>query len=424
MNMELIPYHVLLITGVLFFYLATRNIFAFTSIYCLLLLPAVLASPHEVFIIFSIAFFFKGVGALMANGFLKFMPRKEVSDFKEKPFASSFLSSEILNYTIWAGIILSIIAGVYYFKKTGIALFTDEVGYYRLIFRSNTEGGFIFQRMIRAFLPILILIYFIKIRQGKGHKRYVILSGLILINALFLMFTGIRANLIAFMFVPFLIFIGLTFKRIPYKLLVSAGLVALIGVMVMVSAMSEDTGLYSIANIIWLRATLSESALNGINYIVYKVIPEQGLFNGETYLMDIKSLLYKLGLIEDRTYNFSEYVASALTGDRYNNEYSANHLEGELYANWGFWGVVIGGFIAGTILQSLYIKTVRSRKDEVMMPFIAYFHAALISILGGPVVSMAIDYFIALVFFFLLLGFVYAFLSLPTGKIRMSFRRI
>ena len=403
------------IMGICLILKATKNIFAFVILSYWVMIPTLFYAPSKILQLFALSAFFKGLGALFANYVSRFHPKKELRIFKEKPISNFLISKNILNYTIWICIFTSIIAGIYYFSKVGIALFTEDVGYYRLIYKTGIKGWFVFLRIIRALFPILIMVYFLKIQNNRKLKQYVILVFLILTNALFLMFTGMRANLIIFMFTPALVFSGLFFKKISYKLLVTIFLFALVVAAMTTALMYNTADIFYIANIILTR--IAYGAIDGISYIVYGLIPQEGLFHGATYIMDIKSLIYKLGFTTDKIYNFSEYIAKTLMGNKYTNEQAANYLEGELYANWGTLGVMAGGLVAGIILQSIYIKTLRFSKDIVFFPFCVYFQSILVAILGGPVLSMLIDNTISLIFFFTLFIFIYFFFSLPTGKI-------
>jgi len=141
---------------------------------------------------------------------------------------------------------------------------------------------------------------------------------------------------------------------------------------------------------------------------------------GETYIADIKSILYKLGLSSEPVQNLSAAVANELLGERYLGEHASNTMEGELYANFGIPGVLAGGMAVGILLQLLYVATIRIRKDAVILPFFVCLQLGIMMSLGGPLVAMVIDYVVAISFFFVLLVGTYVFLSLPSGRIRLQ----
>ena len=72
---------------------------------------------------------------------------------------------------------------------------------------------------------------------------------------------------------------------------------------------------------------------------------------------------------------------------------------GELYANFGMFGLLCGSLLLGIFLQFIYILAIRSKKTVILTPVYAYFQALLIPILGGPSLSMLIDYSITCLFF-------------------------
>jgi hypothetical protein len=193
--------------------------------------------------------------------------------------------------------------------------------------------------------------------------------------------------------------------------------VAVVGAFVATAALETQSNLGTIIAALWSR--LAYQAFDGLSYIVMDIVPNRGFMGGETYIADIGSLLYKLGVSSKPVQNLSAVVANELLGDLYQGEHASNTMAGEFYANFGLPGVIAGGILVGILLQLLYVATIRIRKDAVILPFFVCLQLGILMSLGGPLVAMVIDYVVAVTFFFLLLVGTYVFLSLPSGRIRV-----
>ena len=105
-----------------------------------------------------------------------------------------------------------------------------------------------------------------------------------------------------------------------------------------------------------------------------------------------------------------------MLGERYNGEQASIFVMGELYANFGYLGLIIGSFVLGIILQKSYISILYRKKTVLFLPIFIYFLSLFIAILGGPTLSMLIDYTGTVFIFFILLIFSISFFAFFKGR--------
>ena len=122
-----------------------------------------------------------------------------------------------------------------------------------------------------------------------------------------------------------------------------------------------------------------------------------------------------MGLTIQENFTYSAQIAMQILGPKYRGEQAAIYFFGEFYANFGFVGVVFFSLLLGVFLQIISIKTMKTNKTLLRVAALSYFQAVLIMILGGPLVSMFVDYFVtvSLFFFIFVLG-----CSIPTLKVK------
>lgn len=380
-------------------YLATRNVFSFQFIFASFLFPVAFSSKILVMNLFCYGVFTIGAGSYLANILINYLPKTNLLFYKNKDIKPGILPVKSIILSFYSLLFFSIFLSIYYYNAVGISLFSDEVGYQRLVARHDVAGSYLFQRIFRVFLPILCMSYYLLsfCKETRYFFHPFIFILLIIITSSFLVFTGMRGNLIIFLFFPFLVLFGMTSQKIKFSKLFLIFMVTFFGGLLVTYLMAPDESIYGIFEVILKR--LTSGASDGISYVVESDIPNNGFYYGKTYANDVLSIFSKLGLNISNYQTYGEYLAKTILGENYNGEQAAVYVMGELYANFGMFGLLCGSLLLGIFLQFIYILAIRSKKTVILTPVYAYFQALLIPILGGPSLSMLIDYSITCLFF-------------------------
>lgn len=376
----------------------------------LFMVPVCISAHEDVGFVLAVSMLMIGVGGNVYNILNGIRIKKIKKIFREKKLKFGFNSEKNFIFSIYLIGVLSITGSIYYFMNVGISLFAEEVGLERLLSRHAVTGSYLYQRLFRVFLPVLCLIYYIYVFNiGRGNKY--ILYVLILITSSLLIFTGMRGNIITFIFTPFIILMGLISDKVSIKALLSLFIMGVVGGMLISALMYKNSDLIFLLILILER--LGGGASDGITLVIQNDVIENGYYYGETWINDIISIFSKLGYTSTETLNYSAHIARLMLGDRYNGEQAAVYIFGEFYANFGFYGNVVGSFIIGAILQKIYINAFETKKTILRLACYSYFHASLILIIGGPSSSMAIDYIITI-------GALYLLISLLSSRPKMK----
>lgn len=393
--------------GLLLVYKATASVLAFPFLFWAFTAPVAFASEAAVSSVFSAGALCWGGGAIVANAVTGFRPKEQIRAYRLRPVHCGVLSGHALYVTLLVAFGISALLSLYYYSQVGISLFSSgDVGYERLVRRHATEGSYALQRVFRVTMPIICLSFFAMrfCDQTRHYYSNAKLASAILLTSAFLIFTGMRGNLIIFMFTPFIVALGLIDARLKMRNIIYAlGFTVGGGVFVTV-LMYPDLPVAELLIVIVER--ISAGASDGIWYVVSEDYHARGPYLGMTYVNDLASIFYKLGLVGTQAMTYGAQLAEAMLGDAYNGEQAAVYFLGELYANFGPVGVYGGSVLIGFVTQLLYRAILRGRKTVLSFSSRVYFCALTLPILGGPTISMLLDYTITVgcTYFALVLG--------------------
>jgi oligosaccharide repeat unit polymerase len=384
---------ILILIAILLIYFNTRNFLSYIMLLVLFITPACLSADKEVGFVLAISMMMVGAGGFCFNIINKVRIKSLLINYRKRDVKIGFNSSGRFISAIYLLSSLSIIGSIYYYMKIGIPLFADEVGLERLLARHAVEGSYLYQRLFRVFLPIFCLCYYLyRYEMGKGSKYTFYF--LLVITSAFLVFTGLRGNLITFIFTPFTILMGMISNRISIKALFTLFSLGIIGGMLISALMYQSSD--PIFLMVLILERLTGGATDGISVVIQSDVVNNGFYYGSTWINDISSVFFKLGLIPTEVLNYSAYIAKLMLGERHNGEQAAVYIFGEFYANFGFYGNIIGSLILGLILQNIYVHVLKSNKNILKISIYSYFQASLIMIVGGPSATMAIDYMVTI----------------------------
>jgi oligosaccharide repeat unit polymerase len=407
--------------SLLFLYRATKNIFSFSFItgvfLTLIFIGCILISSFQ---FFPLAFYLSlgmislSLGVIFANKIKRFFPKRELEEFRKLKISSPFKFEIPFSLAFISLIILNILAISYLFLKSGIPLFQEstEAAKIEIAFGSN----WILVRSLRIFLPVLLLIlYLYMVKTGRFLVKLGFISLVILMGISYL-FYGYKGYFFGYLALPLFVLWALV-SKIKMKNVLLLGILSLLAASLLTGKMLSTFNPIEISKFILNRFTVIQA--EGVDYIVNTLVPKEGFFKGLTFKMDIRELLYKVGILKEEFLNFNAFLVKHKTGSNPQGRIQmASTLFGEFYVNFGLLGGVLATFIAGFLLQLLYITTVRSSKNIFFLPLVIFIQGAISSaIISGHTLITLIDVGVCTLFILFLLLLGYIFFSLPIGQV-------
>lgn len=411
----------LVIISLILLYFATKNIFSLTFItgvfLVLTFIGCVLVSKSPTYLLsfyFSLGTFSFSLGVIVVNTLKRFSPGQELNRFRGLAISSPFKFKTPFSFSFTLLIVLNILAIAFLFYKSGVPFFQEipEAAKIEIAFGSN----WILVRSLRIFLPILLLVLYLYMLKTRRFLAKLGFISLILMMVIIYLFYGYKGYFLSYLGIPLLALWALI-RKIRMRDIILIGLLGLLVALPLVSKMLNTPNLAEVSKFIFNRFTIIQA--EGVSYIINKLVPEEGLFWGSTFKMDIKGLLYRAGILKEESLNFNAFLVEHKTGSNPQGRIQiASTLFGEFYANFGLLGGILVAFIGGFLLQILYIKTVRSSKNIFFLPLIIFIQGALSgAIISGHTLITLIDVGIMTLFILFLLLVGYVFFSLPAGQI-------
>jgi hypothetical protein len=401
------------LVGITLSFLANRTILHPLFLFTMFVMPATISAQEDVGILMSIGVLFLNLGGFVYSKLRIKNITKTRNLFIGRKMELGFSSPVIFGLTLKFITFFVILFSFYYYYKVGISLFAEEVGLARLESRHAVSGSYVYQRFFRVFLPIICLIYYLSKfnSQLKNYYKNSYFIILIVMTTLLLSFTGIRGNIILFLFTPFVVLFGLLNDKLKLIPIMQLFLLSLFIGSFITYLMYGTANIFMIMELIIKRLTVG--ATDGIEYMLLADVPANGHYYISIYLNDVMSIFSKLRLIDGQVQNYSAYMASEMLGDRYNGEAAAVYFMGELYASGGYLLVIFGSMFYGIIIQFIYIKTLLGSKTVIRLASSVFFMGVMVTILGGPTLSMIIDYSITILSLYILTVSIYSiFLAL------------
>lgn len=375
----------------LFSYALNRSVYSTFFIYNLYMAPAIVIGKFEIATMLMLGSVFMLCGAY----FYKIIKYKGIFRKKTKDFISIGNEEKlrkfiILNFLICTGL------SILYYYQIGLPILSENVGLARLESRHAVGGSYLYQRVFRVFMPILTMIYFCFLydKRMANHFNKYIFTLMLLSTCFFLVATGIRGNLITFILIPMIILYGRVNGRIRINKAIFLTLIGLFALIVSTKLMYKDTSVLDIFYLIFIRIALLGT--DGIEFMYYSYVPEYGFQGIEIYYNDFMSILYKLKIVGGEYYTFGAEIARRLLGDNYHGESAAVYYVGELYAANGYIAVFFGSILIGMVVQFINEKLYDNNKNIVQIAILSYLSSVLFMMLGGPLLSMFIDYTLGL----------------------------
>ena len=367
------------------------------------------ARSRMVFLV-SMGMLCTALGAMAANRLHRFDFRKDLTSFRERETSCVFGSKAFVSLAYYSFLVGGVIYVAWHLYTGGVPLLSENVAESKIV--SLREGGYLYSRFMRIYLPLLLLIYFV----GRGtvltrRTMLVLPAGLFIV--LTLTVSGFRGYVVSFLAIPLAMMVG--YHKIPRRTLVWISLAGFVSVLLVTyMSLARGSDLQDTLETISSR-TFDGPVRTGMEFVLYQCLPAWGFLHGQTAVMDFSAYLSRLGLGPSDLENFAQYVASLqVRGNPYGVQVAIT-LMGEAYANFAFPGLVTTMFLYGYLIQWLYVRILRSSKDILWFPLMVYVQFALILAYQGAFVFTVLAELTTLSVFTIMFYGLYWFWSLPFG---------
>lgn len=272
-------------------------------------------------------------------------------------------------------------------------------------------------RLYRDGLPILTVMWILIAMKTNKFRSWFDAGLIIGITGLVLLLTGYKGFVLWFAVLLAIVFGYLKPHVRQWKLMVITllfiGLTAALGVIYLTPSPGYHSFKRSLSYL-WKRMTVEQTL--GLDYVLYTLVPSYGFYHGETMMWDFTWTVSDLtqGIIFPNPHpSLTNHIANLMIGHR--SIYAVTTMiMGDLYANWGLLGVIIGCFLYGGILEALYLRTVKMKKSIVFFPFWAYLNWIFVQMAStGSPIAFFLSQFSSLVLIYILIIAFYTYFCLP-----------
>jgi oligosaccharide repeat unit polymerase len=367
--------------------------------------------------IIALGALFYGLGALILSGIVHFKPRTELIEYQRKSFEQRFFPDRLF----FAGFVLFFLAStaliIAFFSQTGVILLADHVPSARTM---APRGRGVLNRARLTLLPLSLWASYLYFRKMKNRNSLFFLSLASLVSLGTVIAGASRGGAVPFL-IPGLIILGCLDHRIKIKHIVIVVLLFVVLATALQYTYPDYADLPLSQAVLQVIRRMTRSQAEGIDYILYDVVPSEGYFQGEAAWRGIQGILSTLRILPEHQDTFAAWLWQRLAGGKGDIPYTLNTTTiGDLYVDFGVPGLVIGMFIHGTLAQGLYIAALRSPKHYFSLLVNSYLQYVLIAThIGGSLFGVIANYGISMVAYVLATLVVVVFLWLPiAGKIR------
>jgi len=348
----------------------------------------------------SVGVCFFGLGAYVYTILAGFHPRYEMALFMNRePVHHLHLDSGLFLGVFVMTIITFLMVGWFFFE-VGIIFFSEHVAETRSIMMMGR--GVLF-RGVNVFLPISFISLFAFIRFTKWQNGRTLLVIISITSIIIILMLGSRGFAAVFV-IPLLIIIGYSQIQVIRWQIFS---IILIFVVVAIGLQYrylgyDDLSLWDSMVVIFERMTKSQ--VQGLDHIIYDLIPIRGFYRGEIFWWDFKGLLatFRIGHLEE---TFSSWLWQHLGRFRSSSEHYtlSTTIVGDLYADYGLVAVASGMFFYGALAQTVYVGVIRRCKHWFDISVNCFFQYILISAhISGSIFGVFSVRGLSLLFYYML----------------------
>lgn len=347
------------------------------------------------------------LGILSASLITRFSPREELARFRARPWEDTYQTAGdyVTVALIGTGALLMTLL---YIQKQGfvplleILKTQDSADVYDLAFTYRAEfsrygrgaGTYFFQGYFQQFY--LIILPFVTLYVGSKylHYRKISLLGLWLALALvcsfFLAMSLQRWPLMFFIVLNYILYAGYGGKiKISHAIVFAALALSLFGLLTYLRGIAD---LEMLAG--WVQTRIIRTQVD-VFYSTVEMFPRHFAFYGGTaFLGDIK------GVLPGPDPSFASWLFNAMYR-AHGNGTAPTIFWGQLYADFGLSGVVVGAFVGGMIMQGTYISLLRGKKNLIRLVVYAILIMALGELAVANIISVLLQFGVVTLFLLL-----------------------
>jgi len=424
MILNIILYSVVMLTGLWLTYISTRNVLSpvfWVIVYwmCAYIggIWIYLALGHSLTpLCIALGVFAYGLGTILCRLLSGFSTTREWNNWQLRPVIDNFKNRNqvaLLSFTITMLALLFLV----FRWLLGFDPFihaTRSITYVQM--RENFLIWF-YRNTLNRGLPLLSMTSYLiwRLSKNKMSKFYLLLFLLTTISLLLAQIWWVSRGYLLGYLVFLIMCEGLVKKRslaatsILALPLIVAGLVGAVLIDAGKTGLSFDASLARIFHrIFWQQS-------EAVDYFIYRWVPTDGFLMGKGMLTGWYNILAFLQLVPYKPYPGFQAHAEVYSSKGAN---MVTIFIGDYYLDWGFVGVVIGAFLLGILMYSLFVWTIRGSKDALSIAFKIYIMkiGAGLALGGGYFSSLLKGIIIGAIFLFIFL-IVYTIISLPSSSI-------
>jgi oligosaccharide repeat unit polymerase len=314
------------------------------------------------------------VGWWIANGYFHFRKR-DVERYFAQPIDSLDRCPQVYKRASLLLVILALLTGLYILEAQTIPLFyllRNPGDYKRLVLLRedsfkllDSPLKYVYALARGVGFPLLILVSFGAVLRKRNSKKWHTMFVISLVMGIFFASLSLAKAPVAYIFLVLMLYLylfrgGLLSRKVVAALLV---LVFLFPVTVILAISSEDTTLgMALAG---MGARLLYQPAAGV-YYYFEVFPSHVPYlNGRS----IGKLSWLLG---ESYFDTPNYVGLYETPGATESVSANAAFIADLNADFGLWGVIVGGILTGFIMESIQIYIFRKRKTPVSLAVYAF----------------------------------------------------
>lgn len=353
-----------------------------------------------------------GLGSRFSSLAAMFNPKRDLRNITPQQLSIGVANKTAFRLALGISLVLALFAAFIILRNS--PLFNPEVLKIELV----RPGMGPLMRLVKTGLPILSIMYLLIAMRSNKFSNWIFVGLVMGITVVALMLTGYKGFVLWF---AVLVVIALSYLKprsrqlkLTVAILLILGLAAGLAVLYLTPNPGQGSFRRSL-NVLWKRMTVEQTL--GLDYVLYNLVPKHGFYYGLTMIWDFTRTVNDLtqGLIFPNPHpSLTNHLSNLIIG-RQGPYAVTTMIMGDLYANWGLLGVLVGCFLYGFILEIIYIATLRMRRKTIIFfPFWLYSNWIFVQMAStGAPIAFFLSGVASLFMIYVLIIFSYTYFHFP-----------